>query len=215
MTKKSAKKAAKKKAAKRHNKTVRPVTEQPEPVSFPDGMPERHRLFAMEYLQDYNATRAYKAVYKVTDDSTARTNGWRLLTNADIKEVIKRETDRAVDAYRARLQHLVIRSLDETLSAQMADYRDESGDLDFDRLDLNGTAIAGVTRDVYQTEDGTRIKTSITLESKARAREQAMKMTGLLSDAPPAPPQINVLLPQIVPAPQIITAPLPGKEGDG
>lgn len=184
MTKKSAKKAAKKKAAKRHNKTVKPVTEQPEPVSFPDGMPERHRLFVLEYLMDYNATRAYKSVYGEMDDSVAAVNGCRLLRNAKVKQVIETETDRAIDARRSRLRDLVVRSLDETLSARLSDYIDESGEVDVEKLTRNGGAVVGFARDIHSTENGTRIKTTITLDSKAKAREQAMKMTGLLADVP-------------------------------
>lgn len=184
MTKKSAKKAAKKKAAQRHNKTDRPVTEQPEPVSFPDGMPERHRLFVLEYLMDYNATRAYKSVYGEMDDSVAAVNGSRLLRNAKVKQVIETETDLAVDSRRARLRDLVVQSLDETLSARMSDYFDETGRFNVERLTTNGGAVVGFTQDVHVTEKGHRVRTTITLESKAKAREQTMKMTGLLADMP-------------------------------
>ncbi len=52
-------------------------------------MTEKQKLFCDEYLKDLNATRAYKEVYKsCKKDGTARTNGNRLLTNADIKKYI-------------------------------------------------------------------------------------------------------------------------------
>lgn len=57
---------------------------------------DKQKLFADEYLIDLNATRAYKAVYKsVKNDKTARANGSRLLTNANVaKYVNQRMNDR-------------------------------------------------------------------------------------------------------------------------
>lgn len=50
----------------------------------------KQKLFADEYLIDLNATRAYKAAYKsVKKDETARTNGSRMLTNANVSKYIK------------------------------------------------------------------------------------------------------------------------------
>ncbi len=46
---------------------------------------EKQKAFVEEYLVDLNATRAYKAVYKsCKKDETARVNGSRLLTNANV-----------------------------------------------------------------------------------------------------------------------------------
>lgn len=50
----------------------------------------KQKLFADEYLIDLNATRAYKAAYKsIKKDETARTNGSRMLTNANVSKYIK------------------------------------------------------------------------------------------------------------------------------
>lgn len=48
----------------------------------------KQKMFCDEYLIDLNATRAYKAVYKVEKDSTARTNGSKLLAKAHIRAYI-------------------------------------------------------------------------------------------------------------------------------
>ncbi len=51
---------------------------------------DKQKLFADEYLIDLNATRAYKTVYKsCKKDETARVNGSRLLTNANVAEYIE------------------------------------------------------------------------------------------------------------------------------
>lgn len=59
---------------------------------------EKQKIFANEYLVDLNATRAYKAAYKSCNkDETARVNGSKLLTNANVKEYIdKRMREREV-----------------------------------------------------------------------------------------------------------------------
>lgn len=49
---------------------------------------ERHKKFAQEYLKDFNATRAYKAVYSTKNDKTAATNGGKLLRNAEVQEYL-------------------------------------------------------------------------------------------------------------------------------
>lgn len=57
---------------------------------------KNQKLFADEYLIDLNATRAYKAVYKnCKKDETARSNGSRMLTNANVEKYVeKRMKDR-------------------------------------------------------------------------------------------------------------------------
>jgi phage terminase small subunit len=50
---------------------------------------EKQKIFANEYLIDLNATRAYRVAYpSVKKDETARANGSRLLTNANVAAYI-------------------------------------------------------------------------------------------------------------------------------
>lgn len=52
-------------------------------------MTENQKIFVDEYLIDFNATRAYKVAYpNVKKDDTARVNGSRMLTNANIQKYI-------------------------------------------------------------------------------------------------------------------------------
>lgn len=48
---------------------------------------EKQKLFCLEYLKSFNATDAYRKVYWVSD-KTAKSNWYRLLTNADIQEYL-------------------------------------------------------------------------------------------------------------------------------
>lgn len=52
-------------------------------------MTEKQKIFADEYLIDLNATRAYRVAYPtVKKDETARANGSRMLTNANVARYI-------------------------------------------------------------------------------------------------------------------------------
>lgn len=52
-------------------------------------MTEKQRIFADEYLVDFNATRAYKKAYpKVKKDASASVNGSKLLRNTKVSEYI-------------------------------------------------------------------------------------------------------------------------------
>lgn len=51
-------------------------------------MTEKQRAFADEYLRDFNATRAYIAIYKPKSRHGAEASASRLLKNAEVKEYI-------------------------------------------------------------------------------------------------------------------------------
>ena len=59
-------------------------------------MNEKQKLFAREYLKDFNGTRAYKEVYKC-DDNTAKVNASRLLTNANIQKEIQEQANKRLE----------------------------------------------------------------------------------------------------------------------
>lgn len=64
---------------------------------------EKQKLFADEYLIDYNATRAYKAAgYAVTTDGSAATSAIRLLRNAKVHQYIKEIQDERVQRVEIR-----------------------------------------------------------------------------------------------------------------
>lgn len=53
---------------------------------------EKQKLFCLEYLKDFNGTRAYKTVYWWSDES-ARRQASRLLTKVHIQDFLKSRTD--------------------------------------------------------------------------------------------------------------------------
>lgn len=58
-------------------------------------MTEKQKIFADEYIICLNATRAYKKAYpNVKKDEVARSNGSRLLTNANVKAYIDEQLEK-------------------------------------------------------------------------------------------------------------------------
>ena len=53
---------------------------------------EKQKLFCLEYLKDFNGTRAYKTAYWWNDES-ARRQASRLLTNVHVQAFLKSKTD--------------------------------------------------------------------------------------------------------------------------
>lgn len=54
---------------------------------------KKQELFALEYIKDFNGTRAYKEIYKCKKEETAKVNASRLLTNANIQTYIRQQVD--------------------------------------------------------------------------------------------------------------------------
>ena len=59
-------------------------------------MNEKQKRFAVEYLKDFNGTRAYKEVYNCSDE-VARRSASRLLTNVDIQKLIQEESKKQLE----------------------------------------------------------------------------------------------------------------------
>ena len=57
---------------------------------------EKQKMFCLEYLKDFNATRAYKKVYWTTD-KTANVNWSRLLVNANIQNYLAEKAQKKVE----------------------------------------------------------------------------------------------------------------------
>ena len=71
-------------------------------------MTEKQKKFADEYLIDLNATRAYKVAYpNVKKDAAARTNGSRLLTNANIQKYISERLEEIHNQKTADAQEVI------------------------------------------------------------------------------------------------------------
>lgn len=83
---------------------------------------EKQKIFADEYLIDLNATRAYKAAYlSCKKDESARVNGSKLLTNANVAAYI----DKRIQERQERTeitQDMVVKELAKIGFANITDF---------------------------------------------------------------------------------------------
>lgn len=156
---------------------------------------EKQKQFCDEYLIDFNATRAYKAVYKsCKKDTTANVNGCRLLSNAKIKAYIA-ERQKDLQKRTEITQDMVIKELAKIGFSDLKNYLqyktaktvvgvDESGEKIIDYapiIDLidSEQVDTSVVQEVSVSRDGVfRFK----LYDKQKALEMLGKHLGLFTE---------------------------------
>ncbi len=85
--------------AKEKKKNDKPVEKEIELVLENAELTEKQRLFCLYFIKSFNATKAYQKAYQC-DEYTARVNGSRMLTNANIKiEIDKLKKEKLNQAY--------------------------------------------------------------------------------------------------------------------
>lgn len=106
----------------------------------------KHRKFCEEYLKLWNATDAYQAAYPKSSRDSARRDGSRLLTNADIAEEIQRRI-----AERTMTADEVLVRLAEQARSDYSAYLMSDGTVDLPRLlaDGKGHLIKGIKETQY------------------------------------------------------------------
>ena len=83
----------------RKEKNGKPVEKEVELVLENTELTEKQRLFCLYFIKSFNATKAYQKAYQC-DEYTARANGSRMLTNANIKiEIDKLKKEKLNQAY--------------------------------------------------------------------------------------------------------------------
>ena len=70
-------------------------------------MNEKQKLFVIEYLKDFNGTRAYKVAYPDCNDESARTNASRLLTNDNIQRAIREQADKRLGKAEVDVEYII------------------------------------------------------------------------------------------------------------
>ena len=144
----------------------------------------KRKAFVAEYLVDLNATQA--AIRAGYSEKTARSQGQRLLTKADIQEAIQ-----AAQAKRAERLEITADMLlqdaykDATATLDKFMTVDEDGAA---RIDMRGcsrddiAALTELTQDVEMIgdpDDGLPfLKTRLKLVDRAKARDQCIRMIG-------------------------------------
>lgn len=142
-------------------------------------MTKKQKIFADEYLIDLNATRAYRVAYpSVKKDETARANGSRMLTNANVAKYISERMQERQQRTEVS-QDMVVKELAAIAFARATDYAAvRSGTVyikDTDALsDDQIRAIAGIK----EGANGIEIK----LNDKEKALELLGRHLGMWND---------------------------------
>ena len=186
---KMARQKAKSKTVK---KPVKKQTKKPLKVS--------HEAFVRAFIaNNFNATRAYMAVYKCTE-ATARRNGSLLLTNTDIQKAVRRALDDTLDDLEITPQ----RVLEEIARMAFSNMEDlikinEDGSTYADLSAVKGrrkklAAIQEITSETYMEKTGDENnpvvpvkKVKLKLADKRSNLELLGKYLKIFSDAAPAP----------------------------
>lgn len=138
-------------------------------------MTEKQKIFADEYLIDLNATRAYRAAYpSVKKDETARANGSRMLTNANVAGYI---SDRMNERQKRTeiTQDMVLQELASIAFARATDYVEIKVD------GTNSVVIVKPTTELSEEQIGAiaGIKEGANgIEIKLNDKEKALEMLG-------------------------------------
>jgi phage terminase small subunit len=133
---------------------------------------DKQKRFADMFLIDLNATTAYKAIYKVSNDNTAAVNGQRLLRNAKVQEYLTAKRQKLAEKTEIT-QEMILEGYRKLAFYDVRNFYDESGNLkDIKDLD-DETAFALAGLDV--TEEKTlNVITGYTKKIKMSDRRAAL-----------------------------------------
>ena len=85
---------------------------------------EKQKAFCDYYIESLNATESYKRAYECKNDSTARTNSSRMLTNANIKNYIDEKLKEIEDLDRY-IDNISQALCDEMFQERVKDIKEE------------------------------------------------------------------------------------------
>ncbi|UUZ80650.1 terminase small subunit [Paenibacillus sp. P26] len=167
-------------ATKRATKTKKVATKGAEVAEVaakdaePDDVPDKYKLFAAEYMRDFNATRA--AMVAGYSKATAYSAGWRLLKNVEVQAEIKRlkaerEADLGLDINRIISEYMKIAFADITDLVTIDEY---GGVNTKDGSAIDGTVIS----EIKPTKFGVSIK----LHDKVKALEKLERYVNYLTE---------------------------------
>lgn len=132
---------------------------------------EKQKIFADEYLVDLNATRAYKAAYpRVKKDETARANGSRMLTNANVAAYVEERIQERQKRTEIT-QDMVLEELAAIAFARATDYAEVSQD----RVIIKDTT--ELTEDQIKAIAGIK-EGKFGIEVKLNDKEKALELLG-------------------------------------
>ena len=175
-----------KKKVSNRKKNKESIAEEVKEVLENTELTEKQRLFCIYYIEDFNATKAYKKAYDCSY-ATAKVNGSKLLSNTNIKKEIDRLTKECLEEQEVEAKLLNKRLFETYMKIAFSDindyleYGNEEVEGEFgpyiknyvnikDSCEVDGTLISEIT----QGKDGIKIK----LQDKMKALEWLDKHYG-------------------------------------
>lgn len=142
-------------------------------------MTKKQKIFADEYLIDLNATRAYRVAYpSVKRDETARANGSRMLTNANVAKYISERIQERQERTEVT-QDMVVKELAAIAFARATDYTEvRSGNVRIKDTDLLSDEQIRAIAGIKEGANGIEIK----LNDKEKALELLGRHLGMWND---------------------------------
>ena len=155
-----------------------------------NSLTEKHRLFCIYYIENFNATKAYQKAYDC-DYQTAMSNASRMLRNAKVKQEIDRLTNECLEEQEINSKLLSKRIFQKYIDIAFTDITDyitfgkqeregEFGPYTVNYVDLkdSNNVDGGLISEVSQGKDGIKIK----LQDKMKALQWLSDRTDMLSD---------------------------------
>ena len=161
----------KKVATRKNNKKY-----EEKPIAENDELNDKQRLFCVYYIKYFNATKAYQKAYEC-DYFTAKTNGSRLLTKANINSEIDRMKEEQTNELKLDVRDVLQKYIDIAF-ADIGDYVERGDDGFFVKVKPLDQMDTSIISELSNTENGIKLK----LADKMRALDMLAKYTDLLSD---------------------------------
>jgi phage terminase small subunit len=155
-----------------------------------DELNYKQQLFVEYYIQSLNATESYQKAYDC-DYDTARVNGSRLLTNADIRSQVNKAIRKKMADEEDEFRSIWEKEVKDLTVARISDYLNEDGDIDIEKTkEIRPGAIAELQIRVEylkgREKDGSDDKVihhkTLKLHPKTKALELAGKYLALITD---------------------------------
>lgn len=128
------------------------VAEEVKQVMENPDLTDKQRLFCLQYIRCFNATKAYQKAYGV-DYSTAASIGYRLLENVGVREEIARLKQNRLN--RELLdEHDIFQKYMDIAFADITDFAKVNGGYVEAQTDFDGTLVS----EISATENGVKIK---------------------------------------------------------
>ncbi|MCW7460165.1 terminase small subunit [Leptospira bandrabouensis] len=138
----------------------------------------KHDEFALEYSLSLNATQAYKKVYGTKSDDTARKNGSRLLTNADIRGKVDKFINERFAGRKIELGAKWDLEIEKLSFSRIEDFLDDNGTPDIKKMKANPGIIAQY--DEIETSTVNKYGTNTSTNRRVRTNDKlkALEMLG-------------------------------------